>query len=94
MFDITVCPLFVGEDELRDVKSAVTNLAGGWKNLGISLGIRFSDLDAIPFSSPSDCLREMLALWLKQCYNVRTTVVLYHDFTFLFIIVTKFGDEK
>ena len=92
MFAITVCFLLVGEDDLRDVKSALANLAGGWKDLGISLGIRFSDLHAIPISSPNDSLREMLALWLKQSYNVRTTVVLRHDITFLFIIVTMFSD--
>ena len=91
-FASTVCSLLAGEDDLRDVKSALANLAGQWKDLGISLGLRFSDLDAIPFSSPSDSLREMLALWLKQSYNVRTTVVLRHDITFLFIIVTMFGD--
>ena len=92
MFAFTECFLLVDEDDLRDVKSALASLAGVWKDLGISLGIRFSDLDAIPFSSPSDCLREMLALWLKQSYNVRTTVVLCYDFTFFITIVTKFGD--
>ena len=71
-----VCFYFVGEDDLRDVRSAVANLAGRWKDLGISLGILPSDLDAIPSPntpSPSDCLREMLVLWLKQNYKVRTT---------------------
>ena len=69
--------LFTGEDDLRDVRSAVTDLAGRWKDLGISLGIRFNDLDAIHSSSPSGCLREMLAIWLKQSYNVRSTLILY-----------------
>ena len=73
--------LLAGEDDLRDVRSAVADLAARWKDLGISLGICLSDLDAI-FStnpqSPHDCLRETLALWLKQNYNVRTTLMLPH----------------
>ena len=75
-----------GEDDLWDVRSAVADLAGNWKDLGVSLGIHFSALDAIHSSSPSGCLREMLALWLKQSYNVRSThtlclpclILLYH----------------
>ena len=71
--------LLAGEDDLRDVRLAVADLAARWKDLGISLGICLSDLDAI-FSanphSPSDCLREMLAFWLKQNYIVRTTLIL------------------
>ena len=63
-----------GEDDLQDVRSAVADLAGRWKDLGLSLGINVNDLDAIPFSSPSECLREMLAMWLRQSYNVRTTL--------------------
>ena len=68
--------LLVGEVDLHDVSSAVTNLTRRWKDLGVSLGILLSDLDAIPSpSNPTagDCLREMLALWLKQNYSVRTT---------------------
>ena len=70
--------VLTGEDDLRDVKSAVADLAGKWKDLGISLGIRLSELNAILSTSPhssSDCLSEMLALWLKQCHNVRTKLI-------------------
>ena len=63
------------EDDLRDVRSAVADLTGRWKDLGISLGIRWSKLDAIRSNSPSECLTEMFALWLKQNYNVRTTLI-------------------
>ena len=66
--------ILTGEDDLRDVRSAVADLAGKWKDLGISLGIHLSELNAILSSnshSPNDCLRETLALWLKQNYNVR-----------------------
>ena len=71
--------MLADEDDLRDVRLAVADLAARWKDLGISLGIRLSDLDAILSAnphSPSDCLRETLALWLKQNYNVRTTHML------------------
>ena len=68
--------LFTGEDDLWEVRSAVADLAGSWKDLGICLGIRLSDLNAIPFSSPIECLREMLAMWLRQSYSVRKTLIL------------------
>ena len=63
------------EYDLRDVRSAVADLTAEWMNLGISLGVRKSDLDRILSAnpkSPSDSLREMLTLWLRQGYNVRT----------------------
>ena len=62
------------EDDLRDVRSAVADLAGRWKDLGISLGVRAGDLYAIPLHSPNECLREMLCLWLRQSYNVSGTL--------------------
>ena len=65
--------LLAVEDDLRAVRTAVGDLAAKWKDLGLSLGIRKCDLDAILSPSnptPSDCLREMLALWLKQNYDV------------------------
>jgi len=73
--------LLAGEDDIRDVRLAVADLAAKWKDLGILLGICLSDLDAILSTnshSPNDCMRETLALWLKQNYNVRTTLMLPH----------------
>ena len=67
------------EDDLRDVRLGVADLAARWKDLGISLGIFLSELNAILSihpHSPSDCLRETLAIWLKQNYKVRTTLIL------------------
>lgn len=73
--------LLAGEDDLRDVISAVTSLAGRWNNLGTSLGVRPGDLETILSAkphSPSDCLRDMLLQWLRQsCLNVCTTLILY-----------------
>jgi len=65
--------LLADEDDLHDVRSAVVDLAGRWWDLGDSLGIRSADLDAILSSSahsPSDCLRKVLTLWLRQNYKV------------------------
>jgi len=59
---IYICML-AGEDDLQDVISAVTDLTGRWKDLGISLGVRPSDLDTILSNKPhfsSNCLRDML----------------------------------
>ena len=72
--------LLVGEDDLQDVRSAVADLARRWQDLGISLRVRPSDLDAIPSpntQSPSDCLRQMLSLWLKQSYDVCILLLLW-----------------
>ena len=65
----------VDEEDLRDVRSAVADLAGSWKDLGISLGIRSSKLDAILYHSASNCLREMLTLWLRQSYRVSVIII-------------------
>ena len=76
----------VDEEDLRDVRSAVADLAGSWKDLGISLGMRRSDLDHILSAnphSPSNCLTEMLTLWLRQSYTVSITFV-FHPFYFIY----------
>ena len=72
--------LLASEDDLHDVTSAVKNLAGRWKDLGISLGLHPGDLDTIlsaNLHSPNDCLREMHLQWLRQSYNVCATLILY-----------------
>ena len=72
--------LLAGVGDLRDVRSAVANLAGTWQDLGISLGLDLSDLDAILSDNPhssSDCLRETLKLWLRQSYEVIIGPALY-----------------
>ena len=67
--------LSAGEDDFKDVMSAVRELAARWQDLGTSLGLFQSDLATIlsanPYS-PSNCLREMLLQWLRQSYNVCT----------------------
>ena len=56
-----------------DVKSAVLPIAAKWKDVGIALRLRPSDLDGIETThstSPERCLTEMLMLWLRRNYNV------------------------
>ena len=86
--------LLEDEDDLRDVRSAVADLAGGWMNLGISLGVRKGDLDTILSANPrfpSDSLREMLTLWLRKSYNVRTTFI-FHPLCYIYYtsLINKF----
>ena len=74
----TLCVLLAGVGDMRDVRSAVVGVAGRWQDLGISLGLHLSDLEAILSDNPhssSDCLRESLKLWLRQHYEVQTSFV-------------------
>ena len=61
------------EDDLHDVKKEVIDLAGMWKDLGTSLGIRMSDMESIHSANshfPTNCLSQTLTLWLRQSYDV------------------------
>jgi len=58
--------------------SVVVDLAGRWQDLGISLGFRQGNLDEIDLAnvhSARDCLRKMLISWLRQAYNVWTSLI-------------------
>ena len=86
--------LSAGEDDFKDVMSAAKDLAGRWKDLGISLGLHPSDLATILSNNPhsSDCLSEMLLQWLRQSYNVCTTFlchILYFNTNSLVTLVAK-----
>ena len=70
--------VILGEDNIWEVRSAVADLAGKWKDLGISLRVHPCDLDTIEKTStntPSDCLREMLLLWLRKRYDVSVITI-------------------
>ena len=60
-----------GEDDLQDIIRELVDVAANWKGLGTFLGIRDGQLQAIKLqgNSPLDCLREMLATWLRRNYN-------------------------
>ena len=76
--------LLAGEDNLLDVRREVAKLAAEWWDLGNSLGVPSSDLDAIHRAHahhPSTCLGNMLILWLNQKYNVRTILVCWLHLT-------------
>lgn len=61
------------ENDLVVVRSAVADLTERWKDVGIYLGICWSDQDTIPSTNcPSDYLSKMLTMWLKQDYDVST----------------------
>ena len=59
---------------MYDVKSALLPIAAKWKDVGIALRLRPSDLDSIETSphstSPDKCLSEMLTHWLRKNFNV------------------------
>ena len=94
VFALAVCSLLVDEDDLQDVRLAVADLAGKWKDLGISLGIRSSKLDTINLLPANESLREMLTLWLKQSYNVRTIIIIAKHTSFVTIKTKRSRLEK
>ena len=61
----------IGEEDLCDIVKELTCVAARWRNIGILLGIRASDLDAIRGDRPIDCLLAMLLIWLRKSYNVK-----------------------
>ena len=69
--DSTTC-IPSDEDDFRDVRKEVIDMAARWQDLGSSLGIRMSDIETIraAHASPTTCLLDMLVLWLRQSYKV------------------------
>ena len=58
------------EDDLADIIRELTDVAVKWRNIGIQLGIRDSQLEAIQGDNPVDYLRQMLSTWLRKNYSV------------------------
>ena len=61
------------EDDLLSVYREVLDLAINWMDVGLVLGLRHTDLSDISTTNrekPKDCLKEALARWLKQDYDI------------------------
>ena len=66
--------LFSGEDDLMDVIEEVSAMTAKWKSLGLALRLKPAELDTISsmnHTDPTDCLRDMLLTWLRQCYDFK-----------------------
>ena len=56
-------------DNLRAVRKAVWDARGAWKDIGIELDLKVTDLDVVSeinHGNVNKCFSEMLTLWLKQ----------------------------
>ena len=56
-------------DDLRAVRKAVWDARGAWKDIGIELDLKVTDLDVISGTNHGNvnkCFSEMLTLWLKR----------------------------
>jgi len=60
------------EDDLIDTIKVLTDVAAKWRNIGIFLRIRPSQLETIQVQgyTPMESMREMLITWLQRNYNV------------------------
>ena len=64
--------LYTGIADLFRVQISVKHVVN-WKNLGLALGILYATLEKIEIQQhyrADDCMREMLAAWLKRQDNV------------------------
>ena len=64
--------LFLGTDDLFDVKRELQPVAGRWKHIGLALRLDPHQLNKIKRENQDDlddCLTEMLTLWLEKNYN-------------------------
>lgn len=59
-------------DNLFDVKSELTSEARNWKNIGLALRLKHSQLSSIEAKGldNNEYLTDMLELWLKKTYDV------------------------
>lgn len=61
--------------DLHSIYKDVFDIGPQWYNLGLALGLLADELDSIKMlhrGSPSECLREMLKLWLTKS-SIRST---------------------
>ena len=65
--------LSLEEDDLFTVYREVLDLAPKWMDVGLMMGLKYSYLKGISTTnheSQRECLKEALAQWLKQAYDV------------------------
>jgi hypothetical protein len=68
-----VC-LITAEEDLSTVISEILEVRAKYSQLGISLGIRSGDMDAIAegsFGNVDSAFRKVIQTWLKQDYSVQ-----------------------
>ena len=61
-------------DDLFDVKRELISVAGNWKNIGIALRLKRTQLDYIQTvndGNPNACLTSVVIEWLNRKYNVK-----------------------
>ena len=63
--------MFLGIDDLFDVKSELEPVTARWKDIGLALKLNPHQLKKIKIENfdLNDCLTEMLTLWLEKNYN-------------------------
>ena len=63
--------MYVGSDDLYEVKGEVVSVAARWKDLGLALRLEPDRLNVIEGENRrmDDCLTEVLSLWLKKMYD-------------------------
>ena len=62
----------LGIDDLFDITTELCDVAKRWRYIGLALRLRNPDLNRITAEGRpvSDCLTDMLELWLNQNYDV------------------------
>ena len=62
------------DDHLLDVKKALKDSKGKWRDIGENLGIKEGKLDEINLAKPGDpngCLTGTITEWLKRNYDTK-----------------------
>lgn len=63
------CDCIVDKPELRTLLKELLEVAYKWENIGVLLGIEPNILQSVKSAvrdEPTNCLREMLIIWVKQ----------------------------
>ena len=60
-----------GSGDIFDVKAQLISIESKWREIGLALGLKLSQLNRISSESNHmpDCLTKMLELWLNKSYD-------------------------